>query len=97
MSSLDAKTHLIEILDFYKYKLQNNLCTMDEINSATKVLEENMQMEGTIKDFANFYDVPEVTVRTTIFKKLLSKPKRVVLYPFHKFRQIVPDKWRKNK
>lgn len=85
---------LSEILGFYKYKVDNNLCLMEEIESATKVLEENMDINGAISDFAKFYDKPESLIRATIARKLIDKPKRKVLYPFHKFMKIVPDKWR---
>lgn len=95
---MDFTTKILsEILDFYKYKIDNNLCTMDEINSAVKVLENEMTVHGTIQDFANFYNVPEPTIRANIFRKLVAKPKRVLLYPFHKFRKIVPEKWRDKK
>ena len=94
---MDAKSYLIEILEYYIYRLKGDKCTMSEIQSATKVLEENMDVNGTISDFAEFYKVPEVTVRTNIHRKMFAKPKRVVLYPFQKFLKIVPDKWRSNK
>jgi len=94
-SNIDAGQKLVEILDFYKYKIQNNLCTMDEMNSAVKVLEENMEIHGTISDFAKFYDKPENQIRSTISRKLIAKPERKVLYPFHKFLKIIPENWRK--
>lgn len=94
---MDAKRILAEILDFYKYKVDNNLCTPEEIESASRVLQENMEMYGTISDFARFYGVPEVNVRVAINSKLSAKPKRKVLYPFHKFLKIVPARWRKKK
>ena len=37
---------LSEILSFYKYKVDNNLCTPEEIDAASKVLQENMEMYG---------------------------------------------------
>lgn len=86
---------LSEILAYYKYKVDNNLCTMEEIKSAEKVLMENMEVYGTIKDFAEFYGKPEVNVRVAINQKMIAKPKRSVLYPFHKFAKVVSDKWRK--
>ena len=92
-SNIDAKKILLEILDYYKYKIDNNFTTMDEINSVVKVLEENMEISGTIEDFAKFYGVTEGNVRATINRKLIAKPKRRVLYPFHLFRKIVPEKW----
>jgi len=100
MSSLPTKQpnagdHLIDVLDFCKYKVKNNLCTMEEIEGALRALECNLNLEGTISDLANFYKVPEVTVRTNIHRKLFAKPKRKTLYPFQDFNKIVPDKWRK--
>ena len=94
---MDSKGILSEILAFYKYKVDNNLCTPEEIDSAAKVLQENMEMYGSIADFAKFYGVPEHNVRSTIYRKLASKPIRKVLYPFHKFRKIVPDSWRRHR
>ena len=94
---MDANKLLSEILGYYKHKVDHNLCTMEEMNDALKALESNMTVQGTISDFARFYDVPETTVRTNIFRKMFAKPKRKVLYPFHEFIKIVPDKWRKTK
>lgn len=93
---MNAKEELLEILEFYKFKIKNNGCTMEEINSAAKMLEENLNISGTIRDFAEFYDVPESVIRTNISRKLIDKPKRKVMYPFHKFIKIAPEKW-KNK
>lgn len=92
---MQGNSLLSEILGFYKYKVDNNLCTSEEIKNAEKVLVENMELYGSIKDFAEFYNTSEGNVRSTINRKLLAKPKRVVLYPFHKFLKIVPERWRK--
>lgn len=92
---MDANKLLSEILGFYKYKVDNNLCTMDEMNDAIKALESNMQIHGTISDFARFYGVSESNVRASIARKLFAKPKRILLYPFHKFIHVIPDSWRK--
>lgn len=92
---IDSKKYLLEILDYYKYKINNNFTTMAELNSVVKILEENMQINGTISDFAKFYDKPENQIRATISRKLIAKPERKVLYPFHKFAKIIPESWRK--
>lgn len=94
---MDAKQYLIEILDYYKYKLTNGKCTMDEIKSVTDAIMENTELDGTISDFAKFYGVPETSVRSNICRKMFDKPKRKLLYPFHKFARIVPDKWHNKK
>lgn len=92
---LDTKSYLIEILEFYIYKLKKNSCTMQEMNGAIHALEQNMEINGTIQDFANFYGEPESNIRTIIARKLIAKPKRQLLYPFHKFAKIIPERWRK--
>lgn len=92
---MDAKKILIEILDYYKYKIDNDLCTMEEIESTSKLLQENMEISGTISDFARFFDVSEINVRSTINRKLIDKPRRRVYYRFIPFLKIIPDKWRK--
>lgn len=92
---MDAKKYLIETLDYYKQRILSDACTMEEINSVTKALQENMQIHGTIRDFAQFYGVSESNVRATIARKLIAKPERKVLYPFHKFAKIIPQNWRK--
>lgn len=94
---MNSKDELIEILEYYIYKLKRNGCTMAEIESAMRAILENMEIDGTISDFANFYGVPENQIRATISRKLLAKPKRKVMYPFHKFAKIVPEKWSKRK
>ena len=94
---MDAKTYLLEILEYYKHKLLNNGCTAEEINSVTKTIQQNMEINGTISDFAQFFGVPETTVRTNINRKMFSKPKRRVYYSIREFLKIVPDKWLKKK
>jgi len=89
---------LSEILGFYKYKVDNNLCTPEEIKDAEKVLMENMEVYGTIDDFAEFYGKSKDAVNSVIKRRMIQKPKRnVVLYPFHVFQKLIPDKWRKVK
>lgn len=92
---MPAKKILSEILAYYQYKLENNLCTMEEIQSATRVLEENMEINGTIADFAKFYGVPDVYVRGVINRKMTDKPVRRVFYKFNKFVKLVPESWRR--
>lgn len=94
---MGAKEVLSEILAYYKYKVDNNLCTMEEMESAKKALEESMEIYGTIDDIADFYGKTPGNVRVAINRKMIAKPKRKLLYPFHEFVKIVSDKWRKTK
>lgn len=84
------------MLGFYKYKLDNGGCTMQEIDTATRAIQENMEVDGTISDFAKFYGQSKDAVNSVIKRNLIEKPKRnVVLYPFHAFRKVIPPSWRK--
>lgn len=94
---MDAKEQLKELFQFAIYKLDNNLCTPEEIRSWDDAASQNIEMDASIKELADFFNVSEQNVRTTINRKLLDKPKRKVLYPFHKFLKIVPDKWLNHK
>ncbi|MBO6170529.1 MAG: hypothetical protein J6O51_11280 [Bacteroidales bacterium] len=92
-NEIDLKKELRNILRYYDKRLDS--CTMQEAKSVYRMLVSNMEIDGRIKDFAEFYDTTEGNVRSTINRKLFAKPKRVVLYPFHKFLKIVPEKWKK--
>lgn len=94
---MDAKSYLIEILEYYISKLKEDKCTIAEINSATEAIEKNIKTYGTIKDFAAFYDKPESQVRVNIFRKVFAKPKRVLLYPFNEFHKAVSSNWKHTK
>ena len=90
-----AKKIVLEFLSFIRYKIKNDLLTMQEIESIAKMLEQNLDISGTVDDLAKFYGVSEHQVRNNISRKLLSKPKRRVYYRFLDFMKIAPEKWRK--
>lgn len=94
---MDAKKLINQTLDFYKYKINNNLCTMEELESVAKVLSENLNVIGTVDDFAKFCNQSEGNVRHVINRKVLDKPKRRVYYRFLPFIKNVPTKWVKDK
>ena len=91
---MDAKNEILEVLEFWKYKVTNNLCTPEEMESLSKMLQENMDMYGTVEDLAKFFDVSEAQIRTTINRKMIDKPKRRVYYRFMSFLKIIPKSWR---
>lgn len=68
---MDGKQLLSEILSFYKYKVDNNLCTPAEIEAASKVLQENMEIYGTIDDFARFYGKSKDAVNGVIKRRMI--------------------------
>lgn len=90
---MDAKQYLSEIFGFYKYKIDNNLCTLEELEQASKVVEKNLDINASIKDIATFFGKPESHVRNTIARNIMPKPKRGITYSFKHFLNIVPKTW----
>ena len=89
---MDAKQYVKELLDYAKYRVDHG-CTKAEVDSLTRVLEQTLDLEGGIKDFADFFGVSESNVRTVISRKLIDKPRRRVYYPFLAFLKVVPQGW----
>lgn len=98
-SGHDFKQDLKDILHYYEYKLDSGNCQMSEMKSLSHILMENMEINGTIDDFAQFYKKSKDAVNSVIKRRMITKPKRnVVLYPFHVFQKLIPNSWRvKNK
>ena len=42
-----GKRILLEFLDFFRYKVDNDLLTMEEVESLAKAIEENVKILGT--------------------------------------------------
>ncbi len=95
---MDCKKILIEILKYYEKKVDEDLCTMEEISTVTKILEENMRVYGTLGDLSEFYGKSKDAVSGVIKRNLLAKPKKnMTLYPFHAFQKVIPKSWRKSR
>lgn len=90
------KKTLIEILDFYRYKIDNDKCTSEDMRAAFNLLHDNAVSEATIKDIADFYGQSENNVRNVVSRKPVSKPKRAVLYNFIDVSKIIPKSWRRS-
>ena len=89
-----GKKILSEFLSFLKYKVDNDLLTMAEIESICRAIEENMTVLGTADDFARFYGQSRTNVSSVINRRMFDRPIRKVFYSFKAFRKIVPDKWK---
>ena len=87
------KQLLLEFLDFFRYKIENDLLTMGEVESLVKAISERVILLGTIDDFAQFYEQSHTNVSSVIKRRMIPKPVRRVFYPFIAFSKIVPQKW----
>lgn len=90
------KKTLLDILDFYRYKIDNDKCTSEDMRTAFNLLHDNAVSEATIKDIADFYGQSESNVRNIVSRKAVSKPKRAVLYNFIDVSKIIPKSWRRS-
>ena len=90
-----SKKLVIEFLDFLKYKVENNLLTMDDIDSIVRAIKQDLKIVATIDNLATFYGQPNVYVRALINRRMIQKPQRRVYYSFNAFSKIVPEKWKK--
>lgn len=89
-----GKRILLEFIDFFRYKVENDLLTMQEMESIARTIEENVKLLGTADDFARFYGQPRTNISSTINRNMLEKPIRRVFYSFNAFRKIAPPKWK---
>lgn len=91
---MSSEEYLLEILDFYEFKIKNGSCRMNDVESVTKILEQNMELSGTKDEFARFYGKSKDAVSSVINRRMLEKPRRnIVLYPFHSFIKLIPSSW----
>lgn len=90
------KKYLLEILDFFRYKLENDNCTDADMRKAFEVLTSGEICDATIKDIADYYGQSESNVRNVVSRKAVPK-KRILVYDFRNIASLIPDKWRNRK
>ena len=87
----------MEFLDFIRFKIENDSLTVEDADSIARTIQCNLFLAGTTEDFARFYGKSKTNVTTVIDRKMLSRPKRAVLYSFNEFRCAVPSSWHVHK
>lgn len=98
MQSYNNSAQLLsEFLDFLKYKIDNGLLTLGEVEGLRAMFFSNLPLSGTAEEIAGYYHRSEQDVRNVIHRKLLAKPVRRVHYSFDDFQRIVPESWREKK
>jgi hypothetical protein len=88
-----AKRIILEFLDYIRYKVENDRLTLEEADTIAKTLQGEMRLTGTADDFSRFYGKTKTNVTTVIDRKMLSKPRRMVMHSFNEFRNAVPSGW----
>ena len=73
-----SKQLLLEFLDFFRYKIENDLLTMGEVESLAKAISERVLFLATIDDIAQFYEQSHTNVSSVITRRMIPKPVRRV-------------------
>lgn len=94
---MESKDIINSVLDFLKFKVNNDTCTPEELRNISDILTKELDSIGTIEEIAKFFDVSEVNLRAMISRKVSSKPKRRVYYKFIDILKNVPDSWLKKR
>lgn len=90
-----VKKLLCEFLGFMKHKIETDGLTLEEQQAMLRLIEDSVPVYATSDDLAGYYGKSRDAIHLIIHRKMLSKPKRRVLYNFREFRKVVPEKWKK--
>ena len=88
-----CKRIALEFLDYIRFKIESGSLSMEEVESIAKAMENEMDLTGTADDFARFYGKTKTNVTTVIDRRMLPKPRRIVIHSFNAFRKVVPKSW----
>lgn len=93
--TLTIKRVVLEILDYLKYQVENDKCSMEELQSIESILSDNLEIDCTSEDIAKRYNQSRSNVRNVLSRNFMPKPKRRVYYNFTKFIKFVPKSWKR--
>jgi hypothetical protein len=88
-----ARKILSDFLGFLKDKVDHDALTLEDEQALADFIVRNLHLSATCEDLARYYGKTPENVRAVIHRRLLSKPRRRVLYSFFDFCRIVPDSW----
>lgn len=92
------KQVLLEILDFLKYKVETNQCTLEEIRKYADVAINELDTQASIQDIAEYYGQTTKNVHNVLDRRPIpkdKKPKRKVYVSFNFFSSLKPKSWKK--
>lgn len=95
MSTNPIKRTLLEIIDFVRYKVENDKCTMEELRSVCNTLENNLEIDCTTHDLVERYGQTYTNVQTALHRGFIPKAKYRHLYNFTKFAKFIPKTWKR--
>lgn len=73
-----------------KYKVENDLLSIEDIDSIVKAIKLDLKIVATCDDMALFYGQTTGNVRSLISRRMIQKPQRRVYYSFNAFSKNSP-------
>lgn len=89
---------LLNILDFLRYKVDNDQCTPEELRKFSDIATKELNTSATIDELSDFYEQSRSNVSNVISRRPIpkdKKPKRRIYYNFAWFSSIIPDSWKR--
>lgn len=93
------KHTLLNILDFLRYKVDNDQCTPEELRKFSDIATKELNTSATIDELSDFYGQSRSNVSNVISRRPIpkdKKPKRRIYYNFAWFNSIIPDSWKRS-
>ena len=94
------KHTLLNILDFLRYKVDNDQCTAEELRKLSDIATKELNTSATIDELSDFYGQSRSNVSNIISRRPIpkdKKPKRRIYYNFAWFNTIIPDSWKQKR
>lgn len=91
--TIPVKRVILEILDYLRYQVENDRCTMEELRSIESTLEQNLDIECTSSDIAERYGQSRTNVRMALHRRFMPTPKYRTLHNFMAFVKYIPKSW----
>lgn len=93
-----TKKILLEIIDFLKYKVTTDQCTLEELRKFADVAMNELDTMASTEEIADYYgqklnNVHNVLKRRPIPKD--KKPKKKIYFSFNLFATLKPKSWNK--
>lgn len=91
---------LLNILDFLRYKVDNDQCTAEELRKFSDIATKELNTSATIDELSDFYGQSRSNVSNVISRRPIpkdKKPKRRIYYNFAWFSSIIPDSWKQKR
>lgn len=99
METNPYKNLILDVLTIFKYKVQNNECTPEELKNISENVVTNLAVNATIEDIANAFGQSKTNVKAVMSQNQFQKdnpPKTKKFYNIINFSKIIPSSWRRN-